>query len=85
LSIERISAWISASGLLVCALARLMFNDQMLCQVNSNSLPHRPLGRFLNKVDIKDPPLERRSSVFGYNGHNELRYRPCKQPRCDAC
>jgi hypothetical protein len=29
LRMERISAWISASGLLVCALSRLMFNHQM--------------------------------------------------------
>jgi hypothetical protein len=29
LSMERISAWISASGLIDCALSRSMFNDQM--------------------------------------------------------
>jgi hypothetical protein len=83
LSIERISAWISASGLLDCALC----HDQCYVQrsdvaVKRNSLSHRSLGRLPDKIDIKDPPLERHSRIFGYNCYNELRYRPRKQPCC---
>jgi hypothetical protein len=52
--------------------------------VNGDSLSHRSLGWLLDKIDIKDPPLERHSRVFGYNRYNELRHRPCKQPRCMA-
>jgi hypothetical protein len=76
---ERISAWISASGLLDGALSRSMFNLQRSnVAVKSSSLSHRSLGRLLNKIDIKDPSLERHSRVFGYNCYNELRYGPRK-------
>jgi hypothetical protein len=85
LSMERISAWISASGLLDCALSRLMINVQRSnVAIKSSSLSRRSLGRLLDKIDIKDPPLERHSRVFGYNCYNELRHCPRKQPRCNA-
>lgn len=85
LSMERISAWISASGLLDCALSRLITNDQRSnVAIKSSLLSRRSLGRLLDKIDIKDPPLERHSRVFGYNCYYELRHRPRKQPRCNT-
>ena len=56
-----------------------MFNDQNVA-VKSDSLFPCPLSRLPNKIDIKDPPLERHSRVFRYNCYNELRHRPRKQP-----
>ncbi len=77
LSMERISAWMSASGLLDWALSQSMsmFVNQMLLSIQSNLLFHS-LGGLLNKIDIKDPPFERHSRVLGYNCYNELGHRP---------
>lgn len=86
LSMERISAWISASGLFDCALSGTKFNDQRSnVAVKNNSLFYRSLGSLLDKIDIKGPPFERHSRVFGYDCYNELRHRPRKQPCCTAC
>ena len=84
LSMERISAWISASGLLDCALSRSINAQRSNVAVKSNSLSLGSLGRLLDKIDIKGPPLERHSRIFGYDCYNELRHRPRKQPCCTA-
>lgn len=52
--------------------------------INSGSRSGCPLRRLLDKIDIKDPPLEGRPRVFGYDRYNELRYCSCKQPGCAA-
>jgi hypothetical protein len=82
LSIDRISAWISASGLHGCALSRLMLNNQRLrIVVNRNPLFDGGLSGLLHYIDIKNPSLEWGSSVFRYDRYNKLRHRSCEQPR----